>query len=385
MAVTRTPDERAPVSRALIADDQPDILEALYLLLKGEGFQVETVTSPAAVLEALRARDFDLLLMDLNYARDTTSGQEGLDLLENIQAIDNTLPIVVMTAWATVDLAVEAMRRGVRDFVQKPWENDRLLSILCGEISDGRSLRSRLRRQRQESEDAREIQRGLLPKEIPRVRGCEISTSWLPALNVSGDYFDIFRFREDRVGLCIADVSGKGLPAALLMCNVQAAVKAFVSEHMSPRELCGKLNRVIHTNTASERFITFFYCVVDTHARKLVYANAGHCPPIIVRADGTRVRLEEGGALLGPFPDWDYEQRQVELRPGDKILLFTDGVTEALDSEGADFGEERLVELLIKNRGASASEVQERLIEAISEFTGGSFTDDVTSVVLSVD
>jgi phosphoserine phosphatase RsbU/P len=385
MGFTEVMNEGISVSRALIADDQPDILEALYLLLKGEGFQIETATSPAAVLEALRSGDFDLLLMDLNYARDTTSGQEGLDLLENIRAIDSTLPIVVMTAWATVDLAVETMRRGVRDFIQKPWENDRLLSILCGEINDGRSLRSRLRRQRQEAQDARDIQRGLLPKEIPRVRGCEISTSWLPALNVSGDYFDIFKFRDDKVGLCIADVSGKGLPAALLMCNVQAAVKAFVSEQLPPQELSRKLNRVIHSNTASERFITFFYCVVDTRARKLFYANAGHCPPIVVRRDGTTVRLEEGGALLGPFPDWDYEQGQVELRSGDRILLFTDGVTEALDSQGADFGEDRLIELLRENRESSAAEVQERLIGALSEFSGGSFNDDVTSIVLSVD
>jgi phosphoserine phosphatase RsbU/P len=246
-------------------------------------------------------------------------------------------------------------------------------------------LRSRLRRQRQEAQDARDIQRGLLPKEIPRVRGCEISTSWLPALNVSGDYFDIFKFRDDKVGLCIADVSGKGLPAALLMCNVQAAVKAFVSEQLPPQELSRKLNRVIHSNTASERFITFFYCVVDTRARKLFYANAGHCPPIVVRRDGTTVRLEEGGALLGPFPDWDYEQGQVELRSGDRILLFTDGVTEALDSQGADFGEDRLIELLRENRESSAAEVQERLIGALSEFSGGSFNDDVTSIVLSVD
>src|SRR6201982_637359 len=112
-------------TRILVADDQPDIREALRLLLKGEGFDVETVASPAAVLSALEAREFDGLLMDWNYARDTTSGQEGLDLLSNIRAKDSTLPIIVMTAWGSLELAVEAMRRGAKDFVQKPWENAR--------------------------------------------------------------------------------------------------------------------------------------------------------------------------------------------------------------------------------------------------------------------
>ena len=127
--------------RILIADDQRDVLEALRLLLKGEGYQTEAVTSPAEVLHALEARDFDLLLMDLNYARDTTSGQEGLDLLSRVQAMDNTLPVVVMTAWGSVEVAVEAMRRGARDFVQKPWGNTRLLTILRTQIELGQALR----------------------------------------------------------------------------------------------------------------------------------------------------------------------------------------------------------------------------------------------------
>src|SRR5579864_7506990 len=119
--------------RILIADDQPDVLEALRLLLKAEGYQIESAASPAAVVAALEARDFDVVVMDLNYTRDTTSGQEGLDLLTRIQAIDSILPVVVMTAWGTVKLAVEAMRRGARDFIQKPWENERLLSIVRSE------------------------------------------------------------------------------------------------------------------------------------------------------------------------------------------------------------------------------------------------------------
>lgn len=127
--------------RILIADDQRDVLEALRLLLKGEGYRTEAVTSPAGVQQALEAQDYDLLLMDLNYARDTTSGHEGLDLLSRVQAVDNTLPVVVMTAWGSVEVAVEAMRRGARDFVQKPWENARLLTILRTQIELGQALR----------------------------------------------------------------------------------------------------------------------------------------------------------------------------------------------------------------------------------------------------
>jgi DNA-binding NtrC family response regulator len=137
-------------SRLLIADDQRDVLEALRLLLKPEGFAIETATSPSSVLDALGLREFDAVLIDLNYTRDTTSGQEGLDLLSRIQAVDSTLPVIVMTAWGSVDLAVEAMRRGARDFVQKPWENARLLSVLRTQLELGGALR---RSQRLEAEN----------------------------------------------------------------------------------------------------------------------------------------------------------------------------------------------------------------------------------------
>src|SRR6266850_6898950 len=138
----------APIPCTLIADDQPDVLVALRLLLRGAGYQTEAVSSPAAVLEAIRQRDFDLVLMDLNYARDTTSGQEGLDLITNIRTLDSALPIVVLTAWGSVELAVEAMHRGVRDFVQKPWDNSQLLQSLRTQIEQGR------RRRQQERLDA---------------------------------------------------------------------------------------------------------------------------------------------------------------------------------------------------------------------------------------
>src|SRR5438874_11396959 len=127
--------------RVLIADDQPDVLEALRLLLKGEGYRIDSAGSPAAVLEAFDSQEYDAVLMDLNYTRDTTSGQEGLDLLAQLRAHDITLPVVVMTAWGSVELAVEAMRRGARDFVRKPWENARLVSILRNQIELAQALR----------------------------------------------------------------------------------------------------------------------------------------------------------------------------------------------------------------------------------------------------
>src|SRR6187455_2011475 len=134
----------------LIADDQADVCEALRLLIKGEGYQCQTVPSPTAAIQAMGSRDFDLALIDLNYARDTTSGQEGLDLLAQAQSLDSTLPIVVMTAWGSVDLAVEAMRRGARDFIQKPWDNPRVLAIVRTQVELSRALR---RQQRLEAEN----------------------------------------------------------------------------------------------------------------------------------------------------------------------------------------------------------------------------------------
>src|SRR5271165_4501046 len=178
--------------RILIADDQPDVLSALRLLLKGQGYETEGVTSPAELLRAMEAGEFDLLLMDLNYARDTTSGREGLDLLSHLKELEDAPAIVVMTGWATVGLAVEAMQYGVADFVEKPWTNTRLLEILQKQIALGRERRASRRRVAQESLDhrelalqfhqqerevaeARSIQQGLLPKSIPQCAGYEIS------------------------------------------------------------------------------------------------------------------------------------------------------------------------------------------------------------------
>ena len=274
--------------RALIADDQPDVLEALRLLLKREGYLIEAVNSPRAVLESLREREFDVLLMDLNYALDTTSGKEGLDLLAHIKRLDGNLPIVVMTAWGTVPIAVEAMRRGARDFVEKPWDNEHLLATLRAQVASRAAGRH-------EDDEAAAVQRNLLPREIPGLPGCQVAVSWQPARAVGGDYVDVLALEGPALALGIADVIGKGFGAGLLMSNVQAAVRSIAPAAAGPAEVAGRVNRILCGNTAPGRFVTMFYGVLDGQARALRYTNAGHCAPLVVRAAGSIERLERAG------------------------------------------------------------------------------------------
>ncbi len=378
--------------RILIADDQHDLLDALRLLLKGADIAMDAVTSPDAVLDAVARGTYDLLLMDLNYTGDTTSGREGIDLLARVQQQDSLLPVVVMTGWGSVDLAVETMRHGVCDFVQKPWDNQQLLNTLRAEIDKGRARRQAQLREARELDEARRIQRKLLPATLPQIDGCELAASWQPAAGVGGDCFDAIAFGASRLGLSIADVVGKGIPAALLMSNLQAAVRAFATEATAPGELCHQVNRILCGNIAEGRFISFFYCTVDTDLGVLTYANAGHYPAILVRVDGSVERLSTGGPVLGVFADASYDQRQISIARGDRLILFTDGITEVRpagidpqDPRHVEFGEDALIALANDHRSCSAPALQARLSAAVSAFAGGTFQDDATLIVLAME
>ena len=384
-----TPSSAAP--QILIADDQPAVLDALRLLLKQEGYQVEAVTSPAAIVRAVETRTFDLLLMDLNYTRDTTSGREGLDLLARIQALDRTLPVIIMTAWGSVELAVEALHGGGGDFVLKPWDNNRLLTILRTQLEQGKARREAQRRQSKkeiligEVQEAREIQRGLLPGEIFQPAGYQISGAWQPAILIGGDYFDVFQASETQAALCVADVAGKGLPAALLMSNLQAAVRGSAGGALEPKDVCANVNSILCTHHVPDKFITCFYALLDVPHQRLLYTNAGHNPPLLVRHDGSHIRLRNGGPVLGVFPQWDYEQEVARLAAGDRLVLFTDGVTEAINARDEEFGEERLIRLVVDSRELPAQALQAKILNAVAEFTGGDFQDDATLLVIAVD
>lgn len=375
----QSPDVAA---RVLVADDQPHVLDALQLLLKNHGYKTQAATHPSRVLQALDAGEFDVVLMDLNYTRDTTAGGEGLELVSEIRSRDASLPLVVMTAWSSVDLAVEAMRRGASDFIQKPWQNELLLQKLQVQVERVKATRQAQRRRADELQEARDIQNNLLPKKLPEIADYEIAGMTQPVRFVGGDYYNVVRISEDQTVLCIADVAGKGMPAALLMSSLQATLKPLLWQKLPPRELCSRLNRIICDMTPVGKFISFFYSVLDSRENRLTYCNAGHNPPILIRAAGAATELNAAGAVLGQFPDWVYEQSEVRLEKGDKLILFTDGLVEAVDVDDEPFGEERLVNAALDARTESAGQFMNTVIQAASAHCGGRFQDDASMVVL---
>ena len=371
-------------ARVLVADDQPDVLEALRWLLTGEGYEPEFVSSTDAVLERLRARPFDLLLMDLNYTRDTTSGREGLELIQQVRAHDATMPIVVMTGWGSVDTAVEAMRRGAKSFVQKPWEDVALLEILQREIDEARATKRRDAKQQREFEEARLIQRGLLPTTLPQIPGLDLASSWQPANGVGGDCFDALPFGTAAIGLSVADVAGKGVPAALLMSNLQAAVRAFAQDGALPSAVCASVNRLLCRNMAAGRFVTFCYARIDVAAGRLTYANAGHNPPLLIRPDGAVELLAPGGTVLGVFMESTYEPGEFAIGPGDRLVFYTDGITESRNAAGDEYGEERLVDAARRFRTLLAQDMLASLLEEIVAFNNSTYEDDATLIIAAL-
>ncbi len=371
-------------ARVLVADDQADVLEALRFLLKGADLDADFVTSPVAALDRLQERPYELLLADLNYTRDTTSAGEGLELVSRARVLDPLLPVVVMTGWGTIDTAVEAMRRGARSFVQKPWNNTTLLEILSREIADGRVARQQNVRHEREQSDARAIQRGLLPSTLPCIGPYGIAATWRPASGYGGDCYDALTFDDDVLGLLIADVAGKGLPAALLMSNLQAAVRAFSEGAAAPGEVCVRVNRLLCGHMVSGRFVTACYLRLDCRRHLLTCANAGHNPPLLVRASGEVVHLATGGTVLGVFPDLTYEQHEIEIRRGDRLVLYTDGITEATSPDGEEYGEERLAAAISDRARLDAPALTAAIFEDVLAFADGTLHDDATIVSVVV-
>jgi sigma-B regulation protein RsbU (phosphoserine phosphatase) len=311
-----------------------------------------------------------------------------------------TVPVYLIST-AIVWLVIPSIKQTLPDLLETSWKFPFVATLVFGGVSfmhqttknrleqRNRELQQsvekgahQLEMQAQELQRAREIQQSLLPKEIPQLAGFEVAAAWRPAREVSGDYYDVFKLDEPRLGVCIADVAGKGVSAALLMANVQAAVHAYAGSAESAAQLCAKVNRLLCENLATGKFVTFLYGVLDNESKTFDYCNAGNVYPILV-SQGTVRSIEAGGAALGVFPEWEYENASIALKPGDRLLLVTDGITEASNADEVEFGEEKLAEAALRNGKRTAAEMSRLLLEEVSAFCESRFHDDATLLVIA--
>jgi sigma-B regulation protein RsbU (phosphoserine phosphatase) len=308
--------------KVLLVDDQPDVLEALRLLLKGNGYSTETALSPDQALRAAARTGHDLVLIDMNYARDTTSGAEGLALLDMLRAGRPEVPVVVMTAWSTIDLAVEAMRRGASDFITKPWENEHVLEILAKQSARSHELSV-----------AQRVQRRLFPASRSAAPGMTYECVFRPAGEIGGDLCDVLATGPSSAAFLLGDISGKGAGAAILMAHLHATIRSNLELAGTPALLMARANRLFFQSTEPEHYATLFFGSYDAGRRVLTYANCGHPAPVLLRANGTAERLDSTGLMLGAFADSSFEERTIAMAAGDRLVLFSDGVSEARETD----------------------------------------------------
>jgi sigma-B regulation protein RsbU (phosphoserine phosphatase) len=237
----------------------------------------------------------------------------------------------------------------------------------------------------EELEFAREIQQNLLPSQIPETSNFDIAAINLPSKQVGGDYFDIIKVDEGKYIIAIADVSGKGIPASLLMANMQAFLQVISKQKIDIATATGLINDLITSNTSDGRFITFFWALLDDNEKKLTYVNAGHNPPILIR-DNQIIRLSEGGIILGVMKTiMPYNSNSIQLQSGDKIIMFTDGVSEAMNPYSEEFSENRLEQLALTTSNYPSGETLQKIKTEIEQFAQGApQSDDLTMMIIRV-
>jgi sigma-B regulation protein RsbU (phosphoserine phosphatase) len=231
-------------------------------------------------------------------------------------------------------------------------------------------------------EQAAEIQRSFLPSVAPAVHRLDLAGHNAPCRTVGGDYYDFFPYGNSRVAMVLGDVSGKGMPASLLMMGLQARVQVLIEEPKSLADVMTRLNRITSANCPSNRFISLFCCLLDGETGELAFCNAGHNPPLIVRARGEYEQLDGGGPVLGILPFMEYPEYRAQLNEGDALIIYSDGVTEAVNPAGADFEVKGLAEVVVKNRCLPAGDIIDKVNEALVNYTAGApQADDITLIV----
>ncbi len=302
------------------------------------------------------------------------------------ESVHTLLSVPMMTKGALVGLLTIYNKKDARSFTD---DDQRLLAIIAAQsaqvVENARLYEEEkaLHQMKEEIRLASRIQAELLPKHSPAIKGYDIAGNSLPAKVVGGDYYDFIPVDDQRWAVCLGDVSGKGLPASLLMANLQATLRGQTLLDVTPRECLRRSNTLLFHSTTSDKFATLFYGILDVSRHTLCFSNAGHDNPFLLTQGKEPHRLKTGGTVLSIFEHFPYEEEVISLRPNDVLLIYSDGVTEAMNATLDQFGEERLKNLLIENRNVSANDLVEKIIAAVKQHAG-SFpqSDDITLVVL---
>ncbi len=376
--------------KILVVDDEPDLeplmLQRMRRAIRAGRYAFVFASNGVEALERLNEdEDIDMVLSDINMPQ-----MDGLTLLEQIPKVDPNIRSVIISAYGDMKNIRTAMNRGAFDFVTKPIDFkdlqvtiDRTVRHMV-EWREALESRDQLIAIQNELDVASKMQQSILPTRFPESPTYQVSGSMEPARNVGGDFFDIIPLEDGRIGLAIADVSDKGVPAALFMMSSRTLLRGAAIGSPDPGEVLGEVNHLLYENNEAAMFVTVFYAVFDPASGEFLYANGGHNSPLIVNADGNSTLLPlTGGIALGMIPDIQYQHNTVTLAPGDTVVLYTDGVTEAMNDKQEEFGVERLHEVFVAAPQGDAREANLAVFQAVKAFVGDTpQSDDITCLAL---
>jgi phosphoserine phosphatase RsbU/P len=360
------------MTRILVVEDEPGIALGLEDTLRLEGHDVEVVADGATASERARQQTFDLIVLDV-----MLPGKNGFDVCRDLRRVDEKTPVILLTARSVEEDRILGLDVGANDYVTKPFSPRELAARIRGLLRYVETSRRGQERLEQEFRKARDVQQKLFPSKRPAVGGLDYSCVCRPALRVSGDYYDFASLPSGRFAFLVADVSGKGMPAALLGASLHATTRAAALDGLGCGQVLARANTVLFDQTSCERYVTVFFGIYDARSRRLTYANAGHYPPFLVRG-GTHTRLPALTPPVGMFCNLHPIECTVELQAGDWLVVTSDGIPEAFDSKGEEFGDGRLLMAVEEHRSGTAAELCSRIVEGATTFTDIDPADDMT-------
>ena len=376
--------------KILVVDDEPDLEHLVRQRMRREirsgQYTFMFAQNGVEALEVLNEeQDIDMVLSDINMPR-----MDGLTLLEQIPKVDPNIRSVIVSAYGDMKNIRTAMNRGAFDFITKPIDFEDMKVTIQRTLHhlelwrDALESRDKLVALQNELSVANKMQQSILPTSFPTGRGFEIFGSMKPARDVGGDFFDVLSLEDGRIGLVVADVSDKGVPAALFMMSSRTLLKGAAIGLDAPGKVLSEVNQLLQEENDAAMFVTVFYAAFDPENGELTYANGGHNTPLVVHADGSSTVIPPtGGIALGVVPDFTYEESSMTLQPGDRVVLYTDGVTEAENDHSDQFGLERLCEVFTSGTPTDARATNEAVFDAVEAFAGEAPQfDDVTCLTL---